>query len=62
MTTSASIGNAWAHEAGHGPGGFARNVHHATFVLHERNGAIRNQQREGDLIQIVGLYGLRPTP
>src|SRR5712692_3152935 len=44
-----------SHEAGHGLGAVAGNVHHAALVLHERNRAIRNQQREGDLIQIFRL-------
>ena len=33
----------------------ARNVHHAALVLHEGDGAIRNQQREGDAVQVIGL-------
>src|SRR5437879_1053808 len=44
-----------SHKVLHCLGTVACNVHHAALVFHECDGAVRNEQSEGDLIQIVWL-------
>jgi len=46
-----------SHELLHGFGTLARDVHHTALVFHEADRTIRHQQRERDLIQILGLQG-----
>ena len=48
-------GQGASHELLHGLGALARDVHHAALVLHESDGAIGHQQREGNAIQVVRL-------
>jgi hypothetical protein len=33
----------------------ARNVNYATFVLHKCDGTVRNQQREGNTVEVIRL-------
>src|SRR3974390_936575 len=42
------------HELGHAFSGLARDVHHAALVLHKSRRAIRNQEGERNVVQIVG--------
>ena len=53
--TVRTIGMNFAEKFLHRFGGFARDVDATAFVLHERGGAVRNEQGERDVIQVFRL-------
>lgn len=50
-------GQGAAHEFLHGFGTFAGHMDHAALVLHKGNRAVRDQQRERNIVQVVGFEG-----
>ena len=53
-----SIGSDSPEELLHRLGGAARDVHDAALVLHEGHRAVGHEQRERDLLEVLGVSGL----